>query len=63
MILIAVAGGVLSGYFGLLLSFHAGVAAGPSIILVAGALYLGSVLTGPVGGVLRRLLPKPHLEA
>jgi zinc/manganese transport system permease protein len=63
MILIAVAGGILSGYFGLLLSFHAGVAAGPAIILVAGALCLGSVLTGPVGGVLRQLLPKRHLEA
>jgi zinc/manganese transport system permease protein len=63
MILFAVIGGVLSGYLGLLLSFHRGLAAGPSIILVAGVLYLGSVLTGSVGGVLRRLLPKPHLEA
>ena len=63
MILFAVGGGVLSGYLGLLLSFHNGLAAGPSIILVAGALYLGSVLSGSVGGVLRRLVPKPHLEA
>jgi zinc/manganese transport system permease protein len=63
MILFAVIGGVLSGYLGLLLSFHEGLAAGPAIILVAGALYLGSVLTGSVGGVLRRLVPKPHLEA
>jgi len=63
MILFAVGGGVLSGYLGLLLSFHNGLAAGPSIVLVAGALYLGSVLTGSVGGVLRRLMPKPHLEA
>jgi zinc/manganese transport system permease protein len=63
MILFAVGGGVLSGYLGLLLSFHRGLAAGPSIILVAGAIYLGSVLTGSVGSVLRRLVPKPHLEA
>lgn len=63
MILFAVGGGVMSGYLGLLLSFYNGLAAGPSIILVAGALYLGSVLTGSVGGVLRRLVPKPHLEA
>jgi zinc/manganese transport system permease protein len=63
MILFAVGGGVLSGYLGLLLSFHRGLAAGPSIILVAGAIYLGSVLTGSVGGVLRRLAPKPHLDA
>jgi zinc/manganese transport system permease protein len=63
MILFTVIGGVLSGYLGLLLSFHSGLAAGPSIILVAGALYLGSVLAGSVGGVLRYVLPKPHLEA
>ena len=63
MILVAVLIGALSGYVGLLLSFHAGVAAGPAIILVAGALYIGSVLAGPVGGVLRQLFPKRHLEA
>jgi zinc/manganese transport system permease protein len=63
MILIAVITGALSGYLGLLLSFHGGVAAGPAIILVAGALYVGSVLTGPVGGVLGQVFPKPHLEA
>src|SRR5262245_46156337 len=63
MVLLAVIGGIVSGYLGLLLSFHSGLATGPSIILVAGAFYLASVLTGSVGGVLRRLLPKPHLEA
>jgi zinc/manganese transport system permease protein len=63
MIVAAVVVGALAGYFGLLLSFHAGVAAGPAIILVAGALYLGSVLFGRVGGILRQLFPKQHLEA
>jgi zinc/manganese transport system permease protein len=63
MIVSAVVVGALAGYFGLLLSFHAGVAAGPAIILVAGALYLGSVLFGRVGGILRQLFPKQHLEA
>jgi zinc/manganese transport system permease protein len=63
MILVAVLTGALSGYVGLLLSFHAGVAAGPAIILVAGAVYIGSVLAGPVGGMLRQLFPKRHLEA
>ncbi len=63
MLAVAVAVGVLSGYLGLLLSFHAGVAAGPAIILVAGALCLGSVLLGPMGGILRQLFPKQHLEA
>ena len=63
MIVAAVVVGALAGYFGLLLSFHAGVAAGPAIIRVAGALYLGSVLFGRVGGILRQLFPKQHLEA
>jgi zinc/manganese transport system permease protein len=63
MILIAVGVGVLSGYLGLLVSFHAGLAAGPAIILVAGVLYIGSVLLGPAGGILRQLFPKQHLEA
>lgn len=63
MIAIAVAAGILSGFSGLLLSFHTGVPAGPAIILVAGGLYVGSVLLGPVGGLARRFLPRRHLEA
>jgi zinc/manganese transport system permease protein len=63
MIVIAALGGAVSGYVGLLLSFHTGVAAGPAIILVAGAFYVGSVLTGSIGGVLRPVFAKPHLEA
>jgi zinc/manganese transport system permease protein len=63
MLAVAVGVGVLSGYVGLLLSFHAGVAAGPAIILVAGALCLGSVLIGPMGGIVRQLFPRQHLEA
>src|SRR5947209_2822397 len=42
MILIAVASGGLSGYAGLLLSYHSGIPSGPAIILVAGALYVFS---------------------
>jgi zinc/manganese transport system permease protein len=63
MILIAVASGAVSGYAGLLLSFHAGAPSGPAIILVAGVLYAVSVLFGPVGGVLRQMFPGRHLEA
>ena len=63
MILIAVAGGTIAGYGGLLLSFHLGAPSGPAIILVAGALYAVSVLFGRVGGVLRQLFPGRHLEA
>ena len=63
MILIAVVSGVISGYAGLLLSFHTGAPSGPAIILVAGALYATSVLFGTTGGLLRQLLPGRHLEA
>jgi zinc/manganese transport system permease protein len=63
MVLIAAASGAVSGYAGLLLSFHAGVPSGPAVILAAGTLYLSSVLFGRVGGVLQQLLPRRHLEA
>src|SRR6187397_3363080 len=63
MILIATASGAAAGYAGLLLSFHTGVASGPAIILVAGALYLTSLLFGRVGGLVRQLFPGRHLEA
>ncbi|HEX4553332.1 MAG TPA: metal ABC transporter permease [Xanthobacteraceae bacterium] len=63
MILIAIATGIVSGFAGLLLSFHAGVPAGPAIILTAGALYVGSVIFGRVGGLVQHLLPRRHLEA
>jgi len=63
MIAIATASGIAAGYAGLLLSFHAGVASGPAIILVAGALYVISLLFGRVGGLLRQLFPGRHLEA
>ena len=63
MILIATAAGILSGYAGLLLSFHTSVPSGPAIILVAGVLYAASVLFGRVGGLVRQAFPGRHLEA
>jgi zinc/manganese transport system permease protein len=63
MIVIATTSGVVAGYAGLLLSFHTGVASGPAIILVAGVLYLASLLFGRVGGLVRQLFPGRHLEA
>ena len=50
----------LSGYIGLLASYHLDVAAGPSIILVAGLAYFGSILFGRNGGLIERYFPKPH---
>ncbi len=63
MIVIAVLAGIVSGYCGLLLSFHAGLPAGPAIVLVAGIAYCGSVLFGRCGGLLGRFVPRRHLEA
>ncbi|WP_315835234.1 metal ABC transporter permease [Bradyrhizobium prioriisuperbiae] len=63
MIVIAVAAAVVSGYAGLVLSFHSKVPSGPAIILVAAVLYVVSLLFGRAGGVVRQLFPAPHLEA
>ncbi len=63
MILVAIATGIASGVVGLLLSFHAGLPAGPAVILTAGILYVGSVVFGRVGGLARRLARRRHLEA
>jgi zinc/manganese transport system permease protein len=46
--------GCLSVWFGLLLSFYYSLPSGPAIVLVAGGLYLLSVVFGPVHGLLRR---------
>lgn len=63
MIGIAVASAALSGYAGLLLSFHTKVPSGPAIILVCAMLYVVSVLFGTVSGLVRQLFPGRHLEA
>jgi zinc/manganese transport system permease protein len=51
----------LSGFIGLVVSYHLGVASGPAIVLSASAFYGFSVLFGR-SGILRRLLPLPHLS-
>lgn len=60
MIAIAVLAAMISGYFGLVASFHMRLASGPAIILIASIIYVFSLLTGPFG-VLRRIFPRPHL--
>ncbi|MFS2012087.1 metal ABC transporter permease [Azospirillum sp. CT11-132] len=52
-----------SGIGGLLLSFHLNLPSGPSIVLVAGAGYLLSLVLGPVGSLRTRWFPGRHLEA
>ncbi|MBP6819174.1 metal ABC transporter permease [Ferrovibrio sp. MS7] len=53
----------ISGYAGLLLSFHANLPSGPAIVLACGSLYIVSLFFGRVQGILLRLLPARHLEA
>jgi zinc/manganese transport system permease protein len=63
MIAVACGCAIVSGYVGLLLSYHANLPSGPAVILVAGALYLASVVVGPVGGLIWLAMPRRHLEA
>jgi zinc/manganese transport system permease protein len=63
MIAIAAAVAFLSGYGGLLVSYHFAAPSGPAIILVAGLFYAGSLALGPIGGLRRRFAPGRHLEA
>lgn len=52
--------GAASGAVGLLLSYHAELPSGPSIVLVSGAVYLASVFIGPVDGLLWRWRRSPR---
>ncbi len=55
---------MLSGFVGLLLSFHAEWPSGPAIVLVAGGVYLASLIAGPREGLLwRRLRRTQHRVA
>lgn len=63
MIGAATACGAVAGYAGLLISYHFNLPSGPAIILVAGAIYLLSLLFGPAGGLFWLAMPRRHLEA
>ncbi len=52
-----------SAYAGLLLSYHVNLPSGPAIILVAGGVYIVSVVAGPRGSLRTRFLPLRHLQA
>lgn len=53
---------MLAGYSGLLLSFHANLPSGPSIILTAGLCYVFSVIFGRHGSIYERHRKGEHLE-
>ena len=59
LLAVAIGCAIVSGYVGLAISFQARFASGPTIILVAAAFYIASLLFAP-SGVLRRLLPQRH---
>lgn len=63
MMAVAVGSAIVSGFAGLLVAARAGLPAGPTVILAAGALYVLSVVAGPVGGLIWLMLPRRHLEA
>ncbi|MDY0873846.1 metal ABC transporter permease [Dongia rigui] len=62
--MIALSSGIalVAGVVGLLGSYHADLPPGPAIVLVAGLVYLASVIFGRIGGLARRLFPGAHLQ-
>jgi zinc/manganese transport system permease protein len=61
MAMVAVLIAMLSGYAGLLLSFHVNLPSGPSIILTAGFCYIFSVIFGAHGSIYSRRRVDLHL--
>lgn len=54
MLLLAGLTGATCVWLGLLLSYYANLPSGPCIVLLAGLAYIGSVVCGPINGLLRR---------
>ncbi len=62
MVLAAVGIAVAATLVGLLASYHLDVPSGPSIVLVAAAIWMMALVAGPVDGLLARHRPRRHLE-
>jgi zinc/manganese transport system permease protein len=60
MLAIAAGSSLLCGVSGLLLSYHLSLPTGPTMILTLGVAFAGSILLGPVEGVLAQFRPGPH---
>ena len=60
---VAVTMAFCASFTGLLISYHANLPAGPSIVLTLGLLYLLSLLTCPQGPLMRHLRPRWHFDA
>jgi len=52
----------ISGYLGLLLSYHAALPSGPVIVLIAGTLLILSLIIAPRRGLLGQFRSRSHLE-
>lgn len=63
MAVTAVLIGSLSGYAGLLMSYHFELPSGPAIVLVAGAIFVLSLLFGPRGVIAQARRPHRHRVA
>jgi zinc/manganese transport system permease protein len=61
--LLAVVIAIVASVTGILLAYSFKVPSGPSIVLVAGVVYLISALLGAHGSVRARYFPFRHLEA
>ena len=57
---VAVSIGLVSSYLGLLVSYHWSIPSGPAIILVAGAIYVGSLFAGARGVIRTRMTSPRH---
>jgi zinc/manganese transport system permease protein len=63
MIGVAVLVAIIASIAGLYLSYYFSLPSGPAIILVAGGLYISSVILGKQGSLIVRYLPRQHLES
>jgi zinc/manganese transport system permease protein len=63
MIGVAVLVAITASITGLILSYYYSLPSGPAIILVAGALYLSSVMFGNKDSLITRYLPRQHLKS
>lgn len=60
MLAVSVLTAVVSGFVGLIASYHLSLASGPTIVLVAALIYVGSLIAGPSGAA-SRFFQRPHL--
>jgi zinc/manganese transport system permease protein len=61
MALVSMLVAFLSGFIGLLASYHLALPSGPAIVLTASLFYVASIFIGHQGGILHALRPRRHL--